>query len=66
MDVAGSLTPIVGNHWISISVNNLQGIPIGLSIVCHEAFKVKLGNSMAGHDVVEVMPEKHLSILIFG
>jgi hypothetical protein len=37
-----------------------------LCSVCHEAFEVGLGNFMAGHNVVEVMPEKNLSILILG
>jgi hypothetical protein len=55
MKVACSLTPIDGNLWISGPINNPHGIPIGLCIVCHKAFEVRLGNSMASHDVVEVM-----------
>ena len=57
MEVAGSLTPIDGNLWVSRPVNNHDGIPIGLRTVGHEAFEVKLGNTMAGHNMVEVMPE---------
>jgi hypothetical protein len=66
MEVAGSLTPIDGNLWIFGPVNNPHGIPIGLCIVCHEAFEMRLGDSMAKHDVVEVMLEKNLSILVLG
>ena len=66
MEVAGSLTPIDGNLWISGPVDNPDGIPIGLGTVRHEAFEVGLGDSMASHDVVEVMPEKNLSILVLG
>jgi hypothetical protein len=66
MEVAGSLEPIDGNLWISRPVENPDGIPIGLRIVCHEAFEVRLGNSMPSHDVVEFMLEKHLSILVLG
>ena len=66
MEVESSLTPIDRNLWVSGLVNNPDGILIGLSTVGHEAFEVRLGNTMAGHDVVEVMSEKHLSILILG
>ena len=65
MEVAGSLTPIDGNLWISGSVNNLDDIPIGLRTVGHETFEMRLGDAMASRDVVEVMLEKHLSIFIF-
>jgi hypothetical protein len=37
-----------------------------LRTVHHEAFEVSLGDAMASHDVVEVMPEKNLSILVLG
>ena len=66
MEVAGSLTPNNGNLWIFKLVDNPHGIPIGLRIVRHEAFEVRLGDSIACHDVVEVMPKKHLRILVLG
>ena len=59
MKVAGSLTPIDGNLWISGPVSNSHGIPISLRIVRHKAIKVRFGDSMASHDMVEVMSEKH-------
>jgi hypothetical protein len=65
MEVAGSFTPIEWNLWIFRPVNNPHGIPIGLCTVDHEAFDVGLGDSMAGYDVVEVMPNKNLSIIVF-
>jgi hypothetical protein len=55
MEVAGSFTSIDENLWISVPINNPHGIPIGFCIVRHEAFKVRFGDCMAGHDVVEVM-----------
>jgi hypothetical protein len=67
MEVAGSLTPIDGNVWISRAIDNPDGIPIGLRIVRHEVFEMRLGDSMAGHDVVEVIiPEENFSILVLG
>jgi hypothetical protein len=64
MEVAGSLASIDGNFRISRPVDNPDGIPIGLRTVSHESFEVRLGNSMPSHDVVEVVPEQHLSILV--
>ena len=55
-EVACSLMPIHGNLWISRAVDNPHGIPIGWRIVYHEAFEMRLGDSMASHDMVEVMP----------
>jgi hypothetical protein len=55
MEVANSLTPIDGNLRISRPIDNPHGIPIGLRIVCHKAFEVRLGDAIASHDVVEVM-----------
>ena len=66
MEVAGFLTPINGNLWISGPIDNPDSIPIGLRTVCYEAFEVRLGDSMASHDVVEVVQEYHLSILVLG
>jgi hypothetical protein len=57
-ELVGSLTPMDGNLWISGPVNNPHGIPIGLSTVGHEAFEVGLGDSMEGHEVVEIMAKK--------
>ena len=66
MEVARSLTPIDGNLWVSGPVNNPHGIPIGLGTVCHEAYEVWMGDTVPGHDLVEVLPEKNLSILVLG
>ena len=53
-------------QWIFGPVGNPDGIPIGLRIVRHEAFEMRLGDSMLSHNVVEVMPEKDLSIIVLG
>ena len=66
MEVAGSFTPIDGNLWISEHVNNPHGIPIGSCTIRQKTFKVRLDDSMPGHDVVEVMPENNLSIIVLG
>jgi hypothetical protein len=66
IEVAGSLASIDGNLRISRSVDNPNGIPIGLCTVRNEAFEVRLGDAMMTHDVIKVMPKKHLSIIVFG
>jgi hypothetical protein len=66
MELAGSLVPVDGNLRISRPVDNLDDILIGLRTVRHEVFEVRLGDAMASHDVVEVMLEKHSSILVLG
>ena len=66
MEVASSLTPLDRNLEIFGAIDDPHGVPIGLRIVCHEAFKVWLRDSMPSHDVVEVMLENHLSILVLG
>ena len=64
MEVASSLAPINGNLWISRPIDNPHNFPISLRIVGHEAFEVGLGDPMASHDVVEVMPKKYSSIFV--
>jgi hypothetical protein len=64
MEVACYLASIHENLSISRPVDNPHGIPIGLRTVTHESFELRLGNSMPSHDVVEVVPEKHLSIIV--
>jgi hypothetical protein len=64
MEVAGSLASIDGHLRISRPVDNPDDIPIGLRTVRHESFEMRLGNSMPSHDVVEVVPKQHLSILV--
>jgi hypothetical protein len=56
------VSPKMGSNGSS----NPHGISIGLRTVRHETFEVGLGDSMVGHDVVEVMPEKNLSIFVIG
>jgi hypothetical protein len=56
------ISPKMGSNGSS----NPHGISIGLRTVRHETFEVGLGDSMVGHDVVEVMPEKNLSIFVIG
>ena len=63
MEVAGTLMSIGGKFCNSEPVDTPHNIPIGLRTICHKAFELRLGESMARHDVVEVMSEKHLSII---
>jgi hypothetical protein len=64
MKVARSLASIDGNLMISKPIDNPNGIPVVRTVI-HESFEVRLGNSIPSHDMVEVVPEQHLSILIF-
>ena len=64
MEVASPLAPIDGNLRISGPIDNPHGIPMGLRTVCHESYEMRLKHSMPSHDVVEVVFEKHLSILV--
>jgi hypothetical protein len=66
MEVASFLAPLDRDLGISGAIDDPYDVPIGLYSVRHEAFEVRLLDSMSSHDVVEVMPEKHLSILVFG
>jgi hypothetical protein len=66
VEIAGILAPIDWILQISRSVNNPDSIPIGLRTFRHEAFEERLGDAMSSHDVVEVIPKKHLSILVLG
>ena len=47
----------LANLWIFGPIDNFDGIPIGLRIVFHESFEVRVENSMPSHDVVEVVLE---------
>jgi hypothetical protein len=54
-------------HWsfgISRTIQNTNSVPIGLGTVRHEANKVWMWDTVAGHHVVEVLPEENLDILI--
>ena len=49
----------VASFLASRPIDYPHSIPIGLRIVSHEYFEMRLGNSMPSHDVVEVVLEKH-------
>jgi hypothetical protein len=66
MELASSLAPLDQNLGISGANNDRYGVPIGLCTIRHEAFEMRLGDFIPSHDVVEVMPGKHLSIIVFG
>ena len=52
------------NFGIARAIHNAHNIPISLCIVRHEAFEVRMWDTMASHDVVEVLPKENLGILI--
>ena len=64
MKKTSALTILHWNFGISRTIHNANNVPIDLRNVPHEAYKGWMWNIMAGHDVVEVLPEKHLGILI--
>jgi hypothetical protein len=50
--------------WIPRTIHNANSVPIGLGTVGHKANKVWMWDTMAGHHVVENLPEENLGILI--
>jgi hypothetical protein len=64
MKKTSALTTLHGNFGISRTIHNANSVPIGLGTVGHEAYKVWMWDTVAGHDVVEVLPKKNLGILI--
>jgi hypothetical protein len=64
MKKTSALTTLHGNFGISRTIHNANSVPIGLGTVGHEAYKVWMWDTVAGHDVVEVLPEENLGILI--
>jgi hypothetical protein len=58
---ARSLLLFHGHRCISISVDNTDSIPIGLSAICHKPFEVLLRNVVASHNSVDVFSNYNLS-----
>ena len=64
MKKTSALTTLHCNFGISRTIHNANNVPIGLGTVGHEANKVWMWDTVAGHHVVEVLPEENLGILI--
>ena len=47
-------------------MNNPNYIPVGFYAICHKALKIGIRDSVPSHDMIEVFPEKYLSILVLG
>jgi hypothetical protein len=55
-------------HWngsITASVNYPNCIPVSLSTICHESFKLGLNDTMLCYNNIQVLPEDTLSNCIF-
>src|SRR5579875_3354808 len=50
---------------LSSTVDDANGVPIGLRSVRHEACKVRVKHAIADGDGVQVLPEQHLSRSVF-
>jgi hypothetical protein len=64
MEKAGPLAALHYNLGIPGPVDDTHGVPVGLRTIGHESFKIRLWDSVSGHDVVEVVPKEHLGIFI--
>ena len=61
---AGALT--IGHLcvWISSSIDLVNGIPIGTSVVCHESLEVHNQEPIPSHDFIEAPPHDTLDLTI--
>jgi hypothetical protein len=50
--------------WISTTINNSNGIPIGLRTIRHEAFEVGLLHAIFLHRFIEISPHDTLYLCV--
>ena len=62
MEETSSFTILYWNLGISTIVHNPDNIRIALG---HESFKLRMENFVSSHDMIEIFPKYHLSILVF-
>jgi hypothetical protein len=61
MEEARPLLVLHGNRGVTAAVNHPDSILVCLSTICHEALELGLGNCVPCHDIIQVLPEYHLS-----
>ena len=66
MEEACALTILHGDLWITSAIESLDGIPVGLHIVCHEAFKVGLLHTISLHHLIQFSPHDTLDLHVLG
>jgi hypothetical protein len=61
MEEACFLLVLHGNCGVTIAVNHPDSIPVCLSTICHESLELGLMNTVPCHDIIQVLPEYHMS-----
>jgi hypothetical protein len=61
IEEARPLLVLHGNCGITTAVNYPNSILVCLSTICHESLKLGLRNTLPCHDIIQVLPEYHLS-----
>jgi hypothetical protein len=53
VEETSALSVLHGDLWITTAIDDSDSIPIGLSIVCHEAFEVGILDAILCHEIVQ-------------
>ena len=61
MKEVGPLLILHGNCGVTITVNHPNNIRVCLRTIRHESLELGQWNTMPCHDIVQVLPEYHLS-----
>jgi hypothetical protein len=61
MEEARPLLVLHGNCGFTIAVNHPNNILVCLSTIRHESLKLGLRNIVPCHDIIQILPEYHLS-----
>jgi hypothetical protein len=64
VEETSALTVLHRDLWITIAIDNLDNIPIGLCIVRHEAFEVGILDAVLCHEIVEFSPHDTLGLRV--
>ena len=66
MKEARPFMPFQWNLRVTTTVHNLYSILVGLSAIDHEAFELRLCDSVSSHNMIQILPKNDLSIFVFG
>jgi hypothetical protein len=64
MQEASALSVLHGDLWVTTTIDNLDGIPIGLRTVRHEAFEVGILHAIFSHEFIEFSPHDTLGLRV--
>jgi hypothetical protein len=65
MQEASALSVLHGDLWVTIAIEKLDGIPIGLHTIRHEAFEVGLFHAVFTYEFVEFSSYIALDLCVF-